>query len=151
MSALPPLMRDQRRVDASHLKLLSIFHFVFAGLALLGMGFLILHYLLFLTFFDNPEAWKTNKGGPPPEQVATMMRWFYGIFAVLLTGGGLANLFSGIFIRRRQHRLFSIVVSAINCIQIPLGTVLGVFTIVVLSRDSVQEVYANQAVEAPGD
>ena len=76
-----------------------------------------------------------------------MMRWFYAIFAVLLTGGGLANLLSGIFIRRRQHRLFSIVVGAINCIQIPIGTVLGIFTIVVLSRDSVQEIYPNNTAE----
>jgi hypothetical protein len=31
-------------VDADHLKLLAVFHFVGAGLALVGIGFLLLHY-----------------------------------------------------------------------------------------------------------
>ncbi|PYV42168.1 MAG: hypothetical protein DMG06_14865 [Acidobacteria bacterium] len=31
MTELPPLLRDQRRIDAEHLKLLSIFHFVLSG------------------------------------------------------------------------------------------------------------------------
>jgi hypothetical protein len=32
-------------------------------------------------------------------------------------------------------------VAGLNCIQIPLGTALGVFTIMVLTRDSVEAVY----------
>jgi hypothetical protein len=31
MSELPPLPRDQRKIDADHLNLLAIFHFVGAG------------------------------------------------------------------------------------------------------------------------
>jgi hypothetical protein len=33
------------------------------------------------------------------------------------------------------------VVAGINCLHIPLGTVLGIFTIVVLCRESVRELY----------
>jgi hypothetical protein len=33
---LAPLPRDQRKIDADHLKLLAIFHFVGAGLAVWG-------------------------------------------------------------------------------------------------------------------
>jgi hypothetical protein len=33
------------------------------------------------------------------------------------------------------------VVAGINCLHIPLGIVLGVFTIIILVRDSVRELY----------
>ena len=66
MNELPPLMRDQRKSDADHLRLLAIFHFVFAGLGLLALGFLFLHYSLIHHFLDNPEMWKHPKGGGPP-------------------------------------------------------------------------------------
>ena len=33
------------------------------------------------------------------------------------------------------------IVAGLNCVHIPLGTVLGVFTLVVLMRDSVRESY----------
>lgn len=143
MSDLPPIMRDQRKVDASHLRLISIFHFVFAGLAVLGLGFVILHYILLFSVFDNPETWKQSNEGPPPENFFMVMRGFYAFFGLIMFTGALGNLLSGLFINRRRHRLFSIIIAALNCVQIPLGTVLGIFTIIVLVRDSVQETYAS--------
>ena len=62
MTELPPLIRDQRKADVDHLRLLSIFHFVGAGLAVLGLGFLAVHYLFFHAFLNNPEMWKNQKG-----------------------------------------------------------------------------------------
>ena len=43
MTELPPLLRDQRKIDTDHLRLLAVFHFVIAGLAIVGIGFLVLH------------------------------------------------------------------------------------------------------------
>jgi len=141
MSALPPLARDQRKVDADHLKLLSIFHFVGAGLALLGILFLIAHYAMFHFFFSNPKMWENQKQSPPPAELFAVFKWFYLVFAIWFVGSGVLNLLSGLFIRARKHRTFSLVVSGINCLHVPLGTVLGVFTIIVLIRDSVRELY----------
>src|SRR5438552_956020 len=61
-STLPPevLIQNQRKRDREHLKLLSILHFVVAGLALLGIGFLFVHYFFMHTFFSNPEMWKNH-------------------------------------------------------------------------------------------
>ena len=142
MTELPPLMRDQRRIDADHLKLLAVFHFVVAGLAVVGLGFLALHYALMHAVMANPEFWKTQKGGAPsPEQFFAIFKWFYLIFGLILVAGGVANLISGLFIRRRTSRMFSLIIAGINCVQFPFGTVLGVFTFVVLLRDSVRELY----------
>lgn len=142
MTELPPLMRDQRIADADHLRLLSIFHFVGAGFALLGLGFLAMHYLFFHAFFANPEMWRNQKGAVlPPREFFAMFKWFYVVFGVWLVASGIVNLFSGLFIAQRKNRVFSLVVAGIDFIYIPFGAVLGVFTFIVLLRPSVREIY----------
>jgi hypothetical protein len=142
MTELPPIIRDQRAADADHMRLLSIFHFVFAALAVAGIGFLGLHFLLFHAIMDNPDLWKNQKGGTPiPKDFFNIFRWFYVVFGVFLVFFAVANLLSGLFIRGRRHRTFSLVVAGLNCIQVPFGTVLGVFTFFVLLRPSVEETY----------
>jgi hypothetical protein len=141
MSDLPPLLRDQRKIDADHLKLLSIFHFVGAGLALLGILFVLGHYAIFRTFFSNPKMWDNQKQGAPPAEFFAIFKWFYLAFGVWFFSSCVLNLISGLCIRAKRYRTFSLVVAAINCLHIPLGTVLGVFTLIVLIRDSVRELY----------
>lgn len=145
MEPLPPLPaapapRDQRVVDADHLRLLAIFHFVLAGLAVLGIGFLVVHYSIMQLVFNSPEMWKDAKG-MSAEQFVGLMRIMYGVFAVVFILGGIANLLSGMFMRQRRHRTFSLVVAGLNCLNMPFGTILGVFTFFVLLRESVREVY----------
>ena len=143
MSELPPLPRDQRKIDADHLNLLAIFHFVGAGLALLGIAFLVAHYAFMHAMFTNPDIWKNQKQPMPmpPEQIFEMMKWIYLVGAVWFVTSGVLNVISGLCLRARNGRTFSLVVAGINCLHIPLGTVLGVFTMVVLMRDSVRELY----------
>ena len=141
MVALPPSIRDPRKTDADHLKLLAVFHYVVAGFAFLGIGFLILHYTLMSHFMFNPKMWEGQKGGPPPQEFFAFFKWFYLIFGALLILGSVCNLLSGLWINARRNRMFSLVVGAINCFQVPVGTVLGIFTIIILMRDSVRDLY----------
>jgi hypothetical protein len=145
MSELPPLRRDQRQVDAGHVKLLAIFHFVLAGLSLLGLGFLFMHWLVMHTFMSDPALWKDAKGGPPPAQIFAVFKWFYLFFGAVIVAIGLGNLVSGWCLLRRRARIFSLVMAGIDCLGFPFGTVLGVFTLIVLLRESVVELYG-----APG-
>ena len=149
MSELPPLVRDQRKIDAEHLNLLSIFHFIGAGLAVLGIGFLILHFIFFHAFLDNPKFWQDKNQTPPPAEFFALFKVFYVIFGAWFTISGILNLISGICLRARKYRTFSIVVASVDCLHIPFGTVLGVFSLVVLVRDSVRDLYA--ANTAPGE
>ena len=140
MNTPPPLYRNQRVVDQEHLKLLAIFHYVVAGLACAGISFLALHFAVMSSVFNNPDMWK-NTPNPPPPQVIAIFKWFYAFGAVCLILAAIGNLLSGLYLRARKNRMFSIIVAALNCLQIPFGTVLGVFTIVVLVRESVRELY----------
>jgi hypothetical protein len=61
---------------------------------------------------------------------------------VLLLVCLVLNVLSGIFLLQKRNRLFSFIIGGLNCLQIPFGTALGVFTILVLSRDGVRQLYA---------
>jgi hypothetical protein len=141
---IAPLPRDQRNIDTDHLNLLSVFHFVGAGFACLGILFLMVHFAFMHFVFTNPALWQNQKGPPPPPgffQMFNIFIFFYLFAGLLLVASAILNVLSGIFLRIRKYRTFSFVVAGINCLHIPLGTVLGIFTIVVLCRESVRELY----------
>ena len=143
----PPPTASERQhiIDSEHIKLLSIFHFVVAGLALGGIAFLFLHYAMMNHVFSNPDLWKSQKETmPSPREFMKVFVWFYIFMGIIFVAAFILNLLSGIFLHRRRHRIFSMVVGGLNCLQIPFGTLLGIFTIIVLSRDSIRATYANR-------
>ena len=60
---------------------------------------------------------------------------------IVFVAAAVLNIFSARFMKQRRHRTFSLVVGGMNCLNAPLGTVLGVFTLLVLMRDSVRASY----------
>ena len=142
-SQLTPELQSevQHRKDREHLKLLAIFHFVIAGLALLGIAFVFVHYAVMHSMFSNPEMWKSQKQAMPPKEFLDMFIWFYIFMGTMLLGALILNALSGVFISRRRYRMFSLIIAGLDCVQIPFGTALGVFTILILSRDTVRELY----------
>lgn len=127
------MMRAQR----DDLRLLSIFHFVLAGLASLfalfpvayvAMGAMMLHGA-----FDGHN--------PPPA--------FFGWFIIAMGAAMMlfaiayvvALVIAGRCIARERHWMFVIVVAALSCAFFPFGTTLGVFTIVALSKPEVKSLF----------
>lgn len=132
---------QQRWRDDEHLRLLSIFHFIMGGLALLVLPFLMMHFVFFVTVVANVDAWPQGKAPPIPREmigVMMVMDSVIGLLTLAIAGG---NILSGRFLRRKTHRVFSLVIAGLDCLSIPWGTALGVFTIVVLTRPSVRKEY----------
>jgi hypothetical protein len=140
MTTPPPVLRDQRKIDAQHLKLLTIFHFVKAALSLLGILFLVAHFFFFRMFMTNPRMFGPGPGAMPAE-LFVILKVFYLFAAMWLIFAAVLNVTSGIFISAKKHRTFSLVVAGLNCLSIPLGTALGICTIIVLIRESVVAEY----------
>ena len=146
------------RRDADHLRLLAIFHYVYGGLAIAaGVGFGLLYITLGIIFLSDPQgmaASAASGGGaatapapPPAATFETMGRVFVGFGSGAALIGltlGVLTIVSGRRMARRQSRMFSLVMAGVNCLSVPFGTALGVFTLVVLMRDSVRHLYARE-------
>jgi hypothetical protein len=132
--------------DEDHLRLLSIFHYVVGGLAAFFALFPVFHMLFGLFLVLAPDKFG-NKGDAPPAFVG----WFLMAFAAcfMIAGWTFATLviMTGRFLARRKYYTFCIVMAAIECLFMPFGTVLAVFTLVVLLRESVKRMFeANRAL-----
>ena len=132
--------------DEEQLKLLSVFHYVVGGLAALFALFPILHLIIGLFLIFAPVA-PDGKGGPPPACIG----WIFVIIAaVIIILGWIFAAFvltAGRFLAKRKHYMFCFVMGAVECMFMPFGTVLGAFTIIVLMRESVKNLFAaNQSI-----
>ena len=128
--------------DEEHLKLLAIFHYVLGGMMALFACFGLIYVIMGLVFSMMPaSAWNQGQGGPPPALFGLIFVFVGGgIFALGCTVGGLIA-YAGRCINRRRHHTFCLVMAAIACLWVPIGTVLGVLTIIVLSRPSVKPLF----------
>jgi len=128
----------QEIVDHEHLRLLGIGYLVsgvldalFSLLGVLYMGMGVLFSKLAAT------AASTNAQGPPPEIVGWIFGFLgLGFFIVMMVSFAL-KMQAYRCLTRRRSRIFCMMVAALSCIWIPYGTILGVFTFIVLSRASV--------------
>ena len=102
-------MQDWRRqTDMGHIKLLAIFHVVVGCLALAGLGFVALHYMMMSTMLPMMErdmAKQHPPGLPPPAEFMQIFVWMYIFFAVILIIAGVLNLLSAYFMSRRSISL----------------------------------------------
>jgi len=137
-----PLAVVQRQRDEEQLSLLAVFHYVVAGLGALFACFPLIHIAIGTMLFLQPEFMTKGQSGELPPQ------WFGLIFVIMggvfvLTGwtAAICTFLSRRYLSKRKNRMFSFVMGAVLCLFMPFGTILGVFTIVVLSKDSVKALY----------
>ena len=130
--------------DAEHLRLLAIFHYVVAGLAALFSLFPLL-YTTIGAIFISVARHGTPKPGEelPPE----FLGWIFAVVGSFLFLLGVAMaiciLIAGRCLSRRKCYSFALVMACIECLFVPFGTILGVFTIVALSRESVKGLFSD--------
>jgi len=130
--------------DKEHLKLLSIFHYVVGGLSGFFACLPIIH--LFMGIAMLAGGFEDGCGKGPPAFVG----WLFVIMAsvMMLLGWGFAIclIAAGRQLAKRKHHMFCLVMAGISCMFMPFGTVLGVFTIIVLMRPSVKKLFTANKV-----
>lgn len=135
-----PPPKCQLRVIMKHqLSTLSVLHYVYGVLVcMVGLGLLV---LVFAGSFLNSD-WLAQQGGDaPPYWLGSFLRTLgWGLF-VLVEAHGIMNLISASMIGKRTGRTFSQVTAALNCLNIPFGIALGIFTFVVLGDKEVRVAY----------
>src|SRR6266487_5730150 len=129
--------------DKEHLRLLAIFHYIVAGFAAF-FSFFPLLYTTIGAIFIFVARHGTAKAGEelPPE----FLGWIFAVLGSVLFLIGIAMaiciLIAGRSLALRKRYSFAFVIACIECLFIPFGTILGVFTIVVLSRGSVKALFS---------
>jgi hypothetical protein len=127
--------------DEEHLKLLSIFHYVVGGITGIFACFPIIHLIMGLVMIFAPLVFDSNGDAAP-----VVFGLFFVIFPLLFITLGwtlaICIITAGRFLAARKHYQFCLVIAAIECIFMPFGTVLGVFTIIVLMRESVKQLFS---------
>jgi hypothetical protein len=127
--------------DAAHLQLLAIFHYVVAGLAALVAFFPLFYsmiggFLLYAAQHPGPSNQE-----PPP----AFLGWIFIVLGAVFFLAGLTMaicvLIAGRCLSGRKGYSFALVMACIECLFVPFGTILGVFTIVALSRESLRALF----------
>ena len=132
--------------DSEHLRLLSIFHYVVAGVAAFCSFFPLLYTVMGFVFVALSHHPPTNPAQQPPPAALGWAFVVLGIFLFLLgVVFAIVLAFAGRSLSRRKHYWFAFIVSCIECLFVPFGTILGVFTIIVLSRESVKTLFSSAA------
>ena len=130
--------------DQASLRLLSLFHFIYASIAGLA-GFLVLATLAVgcwiasaIVHFREVPSGALFIGGTLATALVAI--------AVLIFAQAAVVFLSGVGLHRGEARWFSRWVAWLTIINVPLGTVLGIYTLRVLSRPSVQTFYRSRVV-----
>jgi magnesium-transporting ATPase (P-type) len=123
--------------DSEHLQLLAISHYIVAGLVALFALLPVIHLVVGVAMVTGRLGAAANK-----DPDAHIVGWFFVFFATACIVCGLVFAaclaFAGRFLKQRRHYLYCLVLAGFACMFMPFGTVLGVFTIVVLMRPSVK-------------
>jgi hypothetical protein len=125
--------------DEEHLRLLSIFHYVVAGLSALFSLFPLMHVLMGVGMLTGGFE------GQPLPQNGRFIGWLFIAMGSAFVLGGLTFsaclAFAGRSLARREHYTFCLVMAAVACAVFPFGTILGVFTIIELQKQPVRELF----------
>jgi hypothetical protein len=126
--------------DQEHLRLLSIFHYVMAGFACL----LPLFSLIYIGMGAMMLSGKMPSS-PASAHGDMISGWIFislgSVFFVMGVLGAILNFLAGRALAKRERRTLCLVVACLNCLHMPLGTLLGVFTLVVLGRPTVKSLF----------
>jgi hypothetical protein len=129
--------------DAEHLRLLSIFHYVMAGLTALFASIPLIHVTIGLMMLISPSF-----GGKPDAAVPIVGLMFTLIGGSIVLAGWSAAIMmalAGRYLREQTHYTFCLVIAVVACMFGPFGPVLGVFTIIVLMKPSVKQSFATNS------
>jgi hypothetical protein len=144
-----------RSVDEEHLRVLALLFWVYGGLAALAAmgGLLLLGMGSLLGFGGAAAAGATAgwRGAAGPEVWGPQIAAGFGGLVLTVIGGALfvlggmvatLRLLTGFALSRHRYHTFCLVSAVLTACNVPLGSLLGIFTLVVLLRPSVERLFA---------
>ncbi|MBV8215696.1 MAG: hypothetical protein JOZ08_20975 [Verrucomicrobia bacterium] len=139
--------------DLEHLKLLGIFHYIWGALSLVG-GLLIGGYFLVigLVLLTNPPSSTSSEDSGSASVAGGVLIGVGAVLFLIVVVYGVLTLMAGGKYRKHQGGYWFCFILAIVTLVvggIP-GIVLGIFSLMVLSRESVKTLFKGQALPGTG-
>lgn len=123
-----------------HLNTLSILHYVFAAMVGLFAMFPIIHLIVGILIVTG----KLESSGPN-EQLPVIVGWmFIGFASAFIIGGfifAVCVAIAGRRLKKRSNHLYCMIIAGFCCIFMPIGTALGVFTLIVLMKPEARALF----------
>jgi len=140
----------QRVQDAEHVKLLSIFFYISGAITALFALIPLIHVGLGTFLLVASGAARHADERVPMALIGTVLVMIGGTIIVVGELIAVLKMYTGYCLARRKNRTFCLVVAGISCLAFPYGTILGVFTMMVLLRDSVRTLFEEARTAPPG-
>ena len=128
--------------DEEHLRILSILYYVWGGLSALGACFLGAYAVIGGTILT---AVSQSEREPAAAWAGIVIFLVMGTLFLLVAAVTWLTILTGRYLAQRRRYTFCLVIAIITCLSVPLGTVLGVFTLMVLQRPSVKQLFGQTA------
>ena len=140
-----PIKLEQQK---KYLDLLAVFHYVVAGLAFLISLMFLIHIGLGGLMLVNPAAF--DGGDEPPAFLGCFLAGIGGFFLLGFWAYAAFTAYAGRCLARRRRYMLCLVSAGISCTFSPFGTVLGIFTIILLMQSGVREMLFARGEAAAG-
>jgi hypothetical protein len=143
-------MDVQREITLHDLKLLSIGYYIQGGIAAF-YTVMVTGYMGFLGTMLATFGAAAQRNGQKaiPEFVITFITGLILVIAFFSLATTICLLLAGYWLRRYRNKLFIFLVAAFSCLSVPYGTVLGIFTFMVLRRPVAEQLFAAQPPALP--
>jgi hypothetical protein len=135
-------------IDEEHLRLLSIGYMVSAGLSaltsLLGLVYVFLG-LMMDRMIGEIAGDAMKSGGLPPMFFSWLFSAIGIVLFVVLVVVAILQFRTARCLKEERSHTFCMVIAGLTCLNFPYGTLLGVFTFMVLGRPTVKALFARTA------
>jgi ABC-type phosphate transport system permease subunit len=139
--------------DLEHLKLLGIFHYIWGALSLIGGIFIGGYFLVVgIILMNNPPTSTSSEDSGTAGAVGGILIGVGVVLFLIVVVYGILTLMAGGRYRKHQGGYWYCFILAIVTLVIGgiPGIVLGIFSLIVLSRDSVKALFRGQSLPGTG-
>ena len=146
--AMPPI-HDIDEIK-KNLTLLAIFHYILGGFCIFFGLLPLIHITLGILALTGVMPIESEKG-QADERAATIFGIMFlvmgSIFFILAQTLAILILTNGGRLKKQRRYVLTLVTAALECMMFPLGTILGIFTIIIMTKPQAKALFEQKHIQ----